>query len=664
MEKIKGLLLGKKYIVISGVLLALLMVINGYFYLKPEILMYKKQLLICMFISAFTALVFCLKVSIKEKTANILFELCLWGSAAIMYFVMADMNGYRYGINFKYGILNVLLIYALYRLALCVVWKGSVAVLIVNVLLYIMALGNHYFYIFKESVVLPWDLMNIGTGLAVAEGYEYEPYTEGLLGFLILLLITTVFFKLKPKMVFKRRILYSVVSLLLGLAIIFSIRSSSTYKKMSVTLYNTGTVYRSQGICLGFMRYCSLLEPKVPAGYTHSEVENIAADYEALPEPEAAVRAKNIIVLMNESFCDFSAYSGEPIPEMQEALSFYENLTENTIRGNLYVSTYGAGTVNAEYEFLTGNSMVYQEGYPFSYKVRKERPSLPDLLEQEGMQVQAMHLAKRGNWSRDRVYPYLSIEDFISIESVADEDPDIIEIEDSDNEKGDALGGRVTDDWDVDKVISLYENKTSEGYFLFNVTIQNHGGYSQDAGWTDSYVTCDLSEYGDYPEDEVYISLLKKSDDAFKKLVEYFEKVEEPTLICMFGDHQPETNSDLNEVLYGKNFETPLEISKKYVTDFCIWTNYDIEEKRFEELSSNYLGGLVLETAGIPLPPYYKLLKVMREKYPVFSKYLIMDKNGEVKTLEEAEKDSVVRQYQMLEYNSSDDTDVCWEAFR
>ena len=41
-----------------------------------------------------------------------------------------------------------------------------------------------------------------------------------------------------------------------------------------------------------------------------------------------------------------------------------------------------------------------------------------------------------------------------------------------------------------------------------------------------------------------YLSLVRATDTAFKELIEYFSKVKEPTVICMFGDHQPnvETN--------------------------------------------------------------------------------------------------------------------------
>ena len=73
--------------------------------------------------------------------------------------------------------------------------------------------------------------------------------------------------------------------------------------------------------------------------------------------------------------------------------------------------------------------------------------------------------------------------------------------------------------------------------------MQNHGGYS--AGCVNFneaiYATSTTKAYN---RANKYLSLVRATDTAFKELIEYFSKVKEPTIICMFGDHQPtvETN--------------------------------------------------------------------------------------------------------------------------
>ena len=48
---------------------------------------------------------------------------------------------------------------------------------------------------------------------------------------------------------------------------------------------------------------------------------------------------------------------------------------------------------------------------------------------------------------------------------------------------------------------------------------------------------------------EQYLSLVKKTDNAFKQLTNYFSKVKEPTIIVMFGDHQPAVQSSFYDSL-------------------------------------------------------------------------------------------------------------------
>lgn len=72
---------------------------------------------------------------------------------------------------------------------------------------------------------------------------------------------------------------------------------------------------------------------------------------------------------------------------------------------------------------------------------------------------------------------------------------------------------------------------------------------------------------------EQYLSLVKKTDDAFKQLVEYFSKVKEPTIIVMYGDHQPAVQSSFYDSLFGKSAcsLTNEELMNKYRTPFIIW---------------------------------------------------------------------------------------------
>ena len=135
---------------------------------------------------------------------------------------------------------------------------------------------------------------------------------------------------------------------------------------------------------------------------------------------------------------------------------------------------------------------------------------------------------------------------------------------------------------------------------------------------------------------------MKITDDAFQELIQYFEAVEEPTIICMFGDHQPIlTDFYYNAVFAGQGLTEEEEQQQKYITPYLIWANYEVEWEEYGDMSACYLGAVLLECAGAELPDYYKFLLQMQKEYPVISRW----------NLENLGQEEKILQYQMLEYN-------------
>ena len=152
----------------------------------------------------------------------------------------------------------------------------------------------------------------------------------------------------------------------------------------------------------------------------------------------------------------------------------------------------------------------------------------------------------------------------------------------------------------------------------------------------------------------MFLSLERESDKAFQNLIEYFEKVDEPTMIVMFGDHWPSLeNGFYTELLADDSSDSELiELQKKYQTPYVIWTNYDSETEE-EDFSSNYLGSYVLELAGVEMPLYNKILMNIKEQLPVIGMGAYCDKDGNWysdETLPEEYK-KLISQYQILQYN-------------
>ena len=181
--------------------------------------------------------------------------------------------------------------------------------------------------------------------------------------------------------------------------------------------------------------------------------------------------------------------------------------------------------------------------------------------------------------------------------------------------------------------------------------MQNHSEYS---GKYDNF-TPDITIDGIEGDKLItrYLSLEKISDEAFKDMVEYFEKADEKTIIVFFGDHQP-SDYVVEPVwnLAGKKGSdlSFSEMIDRYRVPFIIWANYDIEEASGVEISANFLGNLTLKAAGVPLDPYRSFLEDFSKKYPVLSSIHVTDAQGNDSSVDEMSAGGNLKDYEKMQY--------------
>ena len=269
-------------------------------------------------------------------------------------------------------------------------------------------------------------------------------------------------------------------------------------------------------------------------------------------------------------------------------------------------------------------------------------PGLADILKSQGYYTIAMHPNKAHNWNRASVYPCMGFDEFISLENWGEEHREL-------------LRNYVSDKATFEKIISLYEEKDAdEKLFTFCVTMQNHGGYTVEdrAGFEP---TVKLGYDTEYPLAETYLSLARESDSAFKELLEYFEKVDEPTMIVMFGDHWPKIEEEFMAKLLGGNRQSLglVESQQSYTTPYVIWTNYPFETVE-EDFSANYLGSYMLQLAGLEMPGYNQFLMNLKEQLPIIGVGAVCDKDGNWYANDALPDDykKLMTDYNILEYNN------------
>lgn len=532
-------------------------------------------------------------------------------------------------------------------------------------------LANYYVVAFRSSPILPWDIFSIGTAATVADNFSYTLPGRVwfvLAGFAALLLAEQLFpCRIRAKRV---RLAGGCASVLLLMGFTFMLHQESVISGLRLydKMFTPGVVQKRNGCAVAFAMELKYLVVERPRGYDAAACGEKLAAYGAEEENEAAAdsisaanagnavmegvnaangggtktadgaQLPNIIVIMDEAFADM-ADVGSFVPN-RDALPFFHSMegAENTISGRMHVSVLGGNTANTEFEFLTGNTMAFlpQGSIPYQQYIRGDLPALPSYLKGAGYQSVAMHPYHASGWCRDKVYPWMGFGEMRFIEDYQD---------------AAYVRKYVSDQSDFDHIITEYERRDPEKpLFLFNVTMQNHGGYDQEYDNFTSEIMVDGIKSQALSN---YLSLVSLTDEALSDLVAYFEQEQEPVMIVFFGDHQP-NDTVAGPILRangtGTDDLTPEQETARYQVPFLIWANYDIEEKSGVETSANYLALEVLDAAGIPRNGYYGYLEELRESLPVVSARQIRTADGAALTDEERKGSPYLEEYKEMQY--------------
>ena len=543
-----------------------------------------------------------------------------------------------------YALLNIGVIFVLSVLTALFLNSIRRAMIFMNIFYFCMSLVFYYVYLFRGEAFQLIDLYSIATAADVVGGYQFEITGEIVTAFLMMMLIVRLWLQSREYCFAKKtrnKILLRVAAAALTFGTYLAYMNLNWNAEFGVIsdLWNPAKTYREYGTTVGFTAVAKYMRLTPPDGYSQEEVTAIADESEKETKTEElrkenadGVTPVNIIAIMNESWFDYRSI-GDP-QTSESYMPFLDSLTENIIKGHTLTCTKGGGTAKTEYEFLTGNSCKRFPGMvPYVSYFTHSQYSLVTTLKDQGYRAIAMHPNKATNWKRSTAYRFLDFDDFISIDQFSD--------------TAKRYRGMISDQANYEKIVETYENKEpGSPFFLFDVTMQNHSGY------TNRYFQADINCDG-YNSDEAdqYFSLLKLSDEAISYLIRYFQQVDEPTMIIMFGDHSPKLPDAFETWIAGDAYQNLSieEQEKFYGTPFFIWTNYDIDEKEIDLISTNYLSSLILYYAGLDLEKYDAFNYRLSQEYPVVSRMGVMDTEGNI-CPDSVEDNERLKQYEILTY--------------
>ncbi|MBO4432366.1 MAG: sulfatase-like hydrolase/transferase [Clostridia bacterium] len=571
-------------------------------------------------------------------------------------------------------IANYVFVLLLYFLVFALSGSVKLSILIVNVILYGFAISHCYIVYFRGTPFLPMDFSGIRTGMNVAGSYDLKFLYNAIIGTYLFILLIVFGFKTKTPQfnsVLKIALRSFMGAFFVALMFIFYFTSILADAGVRPDFWNQSRGYKNYGFAFSFFCNTKYLYMTVPNGYTADDIddyvsEKVQSDEQTVKTPKSA---PNIICIMNESLSDLKILGDFETNE--DYMPFMHSLEKNTIKGNLYVPVVGAGTSNTEFEFLTGNSVAFLPSGSNAYMLYVKNPmaSLVSTLEAQGYSSFAFHPYYASGWNRISVYDYFGFNSFFSLENIIDSSI-LEEYSDSGNinylqalvdqyypdRKNMLLRQYISDSYDYRLIIEDFEKRDKEKpYFIFNVTMQNHGGYTNSAKNFDRCIKITSSDDVTYKKANNYLSLVKASDNAFKELIDYFKNVKEPTLICMFGDHQPSVEQEFISSIMGVDSLSSLTLEQdqlRHATPFYIWANYDIKEQYIEKLSSNYLAAFLIETAGLNNTEYNKYLLNLSKSLPVVDTVGYIDsEDNYYRWSDDTPYSEMLKKYEKIQYN-------------
>ncbi|MBQ1280959.1 MAG: LTA synthase family protein, partial [Oscillospiraceae bacterium] len=500
-------------------------------------------------------------------------------------------------------------------------------------------LANHYVYSFRGRIIFPSDLdpSAILTALNVAGNYDYG-LNVSICRALIVLACYLILVERCPAQLHRVPLHRPVIAVTIVGYAIYIVLFFFSPMLPAFGIYTQQWKTNVNGFLLNFtiaLRYSIVEEPK---GYSPQAVEELAAQYDG-EAPDESRQPVNLICIMNEAWADFATF-GDALQLTDDPMPFYHGMTENTVKGNVYMPVTGGGTANAEYEFITGNALDFLPINTVAYQlyIEEDFPSLARQAGAAGYQTTAFHPYKSSGWNRTNAYADLGFD--VQMYEEAVESPKMVR-------------QFISDESNYEIVQQLTEQDGRQ--FIFNVTMQNHSSYSLSWRNLERSVALKDSDAAYADEAAQYFSLMRASDDALRGLIEYYEQSDEPTMIVMFGDHQPSITGGFYEMLYGKKLDgrTTEEVMRQYATPFFLWANYDIAEADGLELPASALGALTAQMAGIGLTGQQEFLLDLAEEFAAVcpAGYRTQDGVNTASRAELSEKQQeLLTQYEIMNY--------------
>ena len=407
----------------------------------------------------------------------------------------------------------------------------------------------------------------------------------------VVIVALVLLFRKAPRWQGRRRLVRNLILMAAAAGIVFGVeRIELNARLISNYFGNIAFAYKDYGYPYCFL--VTLFDTGISQPQDYSE-RSIAGIINEVDEAQAAraedagektagadaadVQHPNLIFLQLESFMDpetveFLHLSEDPIPYFRELMKTYSS-------GFFRVPVVGAGTVNTEFECITGMSLHYFGAGEYPYKtILQEQPceSIPYVLKDLGYATHVVHNNEANFYTRRDVFGNLGFDTFTSEEYM----PHIEHHTET---------GWVKDSVLTDEILKCLD-QTPEQDYIYTISVQGHGDYPTEPVVTEPPVTVTGAEgraQNNYSW-EYYCKQIREMDEFVEKLTQVLETYPEPVVLVMYGDHLPTMGLETRDLTNRYLFQT----------EYVIWDNFGLERK-VDNIASYQIGAEVLDRIGI-----------------------------------------------------------------
>lgn len=349
----------------------------------------------------------------------------------------------------------------------------------------------------------------------------------------------------------RKRVVFSYLMVIcIAVAIFFIKSTSSSVQALSTNYTNISEAYENYGFAYCFTN--SIIDTGIskPDDYSQEKVQNIV---NSLENEESSEERPNVIMIQLESFFDADYLTN--VKTSEDPIPVFHNLQKNYSSGLLTVPTVGAGTVNTEFEILTGMRQHDFGVSEYPYKTVLKQTTSESIctdLSELGYSTHCVHNNEATFYGRNKVFANLGFDTFTSIEYM--------------NGTTENPNGWVKDDILTKEIIKTLDS-TDGSDFTFGITVQSHGKYDVVSDKEYEIKVTGAPE-GKESQYEYYVSQIADVDGMIGELISELEKRDEKTLLVLYGDHLP--SLDITELeLKNKNL---------YQTQYVTWNNFGLEK--------------------------------------------------------------------------------------